>query len=417
VLSQEENELLTRTGPGTLAGRYLRLFWQPVYRSVDLAPGQAVPIAILGERFTLYRGEEGAPHLVAFRCAHRGTQLSTGWVEGDCIRCLYHGWKYEASGQCVEQPGEDESFAAKIKIAGYPVREYLGLVFAYLGEGGPPELRRYPDFERPGVIHAGAPEVWPCNYFNRMDNDGDPQHTAFTHWESSVRANGAARAPIVSCSAEETDYGLRTESAQGDGRVTTVFVHMPNTLQVRPRGRLEGEMGDAKKLAEGQFAVDRLTWRVPIDDDNCVAFGIELAHLSGEAAEAYRARAARQEQLTSPAPSDLGEDVLAGRLRIRDADPRLNTFKLFWVEDYAAQVGQGVAADRSGEHLGQLDVSVILRRKIWLRELKALAEGRPLKGWSQAQGLADGSVVEPSTMAVAEPGKASAHTLPEGDRA
>ncbi|HLY64456.1 MAG TPA: Rieske 2Fe-2S domain-containing protein, partial [Chloroflexota bacterium] len=88
MLSQEENELLTRTGPGTLAGRYLRLFWQPVYRSVDLAPGQAVPIAILGERFTLYRGEEGAPHLVAFRCAHRGTQLSTGWVEGDCIRCL-----------------------------------------------------------------------------------------------------------------------------------------------------------------------------------------------------------------------------------------------------------------------------------------------------------------------------------------
>src|SRR4051812_39441077 len=106
------------TGPGTLAGRYLRMFWQPVYRAQDLPPGRAVPIRVMGEDLTLYRGEAaaGAPplpnpstdsgqapsppggkgqaHLVAFRCAHRGTQLSVGWVEEDCIRCRYHGWMY-----------------------------------------------------------------------------------------------------------------------------------------------------------------------------------------------------------------------------------------------------------------------------------------------------------------------------------
>src|SRR5919202_5128287 len=92
------------TGPGTLAGRFMRRFWQPVYLARELAPGYAKPIKIMSEEFTLYRGEDGAPHVVAFRCAHRGTQLSTGWVEGDCIRCFYHGWKYDGSGQCVEMP-------------------------------------------------------------------------------------------------------------------------------------------------------------------------------------------------------------------------------------------------------------------------------------------------------------------------
>ncbi|HEY7062182.1 MAG TPA: Rieske 2Fe-2S domain-containing protein [Chloroflexota bacterium] len=94
-------------GPGTLAGRYLRRFWQPICLAADLSPGHAKPICILGEDFTLYRGEDGAPHVVANRCAHRGTQLSTGWVEGACIRCFYHGWKYDASGQCTEMPAED----------------------------------------------------------------------------------------------------------------------------------------------------------------------------------------------------------------------------------------------------------------------------------------------------------------------
>src|SRR5437879_4991968 len=103
------------TGPGMLAGRYLRMFWQPVYVSKELEPGQAVPLHILDEDFTLYRGATGVAHVLDPRCAHRGTQLSTGWVEDDCIRCFYHGWKYDGSGACVEQPAEDSGFAAKVR--------------------------------------------------------------------------------------------------------------------------------------------------------------------------------------------------------------------------------------------------------------------------------------------------------------
>ena len=139
------------TGPATLAGRYLRMFWQPVCCSHELAPGRALPIRILGEDFTLYRGQSGTPYLVGHRCAHRGAQLSAGWVEEDSIRCFYHGWKYDGSGQCVEQPAEPEPFARKIRIPAYPVREHIGLIFAYLGEGEPPHFTRYPKFESPEV--------------------------------------------------------------------------------------------------------------------------------------------------------------------------------------------------------------------------------------------------------------------------
>src|SRR5229473_2369209 len=144
-----------RTGPGTLAGRYLRRFWQPIQRAEDLPRGHAKPIRIMSEDFTLYRGEAGTPHLVDFRCAHRGTQLSTGWVEGDCIRCFYHGWKYDGAGQCVEQPAEDAGFASKVRIASYPTEEYLGLIFVCLGDAErddtgafrPPPLPRFPELE------------------------------------------------------------------------------------------------------------------------------------------------------------------------------------------------------------------------------------------------------------------------------
>src|SRR5262245_46944334 len=162
----------THTGPGTLAGRYMRRFWQPVYVAADLPAGHARPIRMMGEDYTLYRGESGQAHLLDFRCAHRGTQLSTGWVEGDCLRCFYHGWMYDGSGQCVEQPAEDPSFPPKVKIRSYPCEEYLGLVFAYLGDGDrgatgalrPPPLPRYPELEESGVLESSY-YVRECNYF------------------------------------------------------------------------------------------------------------------------------------------------------------------------------------------------------------------------------------------------------------
>src|SRR4051794_30397899 len=154
------------TGPDTLAGRYLRRFWQPICCSYELPPKRARPIRIMEQDFTLYRGASGAAHLVGQRCAHRGTQLSLGSVEDDCLRCFYHGWKYQASGQCVEQPAEPKSFAEKIQIPSYPVKEYVGLIFAYLGPGEPPALTCYPALEKDDISLDIAGWKRICNYFN-----------------------------------------------------------------------------------------------------------------------------------------------------------------------------------------------------------------------------------------------------------
>ena len=194
--TQVTNGDLYSTKPGTLAGRYLRRFWQPLGRSQDIEIGRAYTKKIMDELLTVYRGEEGRVHVTQSHCPHRATLLSTGWVEGDALRCHYHGWKYDETGQCVEQPGEDAAFARKICLRTYPAQDYLGLVFAYFGEGEPPPIRRFPDFEKPGVVEVPALiEYWPCNLFNRLDNAGDPGHITYTHSESLRRSTGFALAP------------------------------------------------------------------------------------------------------------------------------------------------------------------------------------------------------------------------------
>ena len=172
---------LVSTRPESLAGRFMRRFWHPIHRAEELRPGDAKPIEIMSERFTLYRGETGTAHVVGFRCPHRGTQLSTGWVEGDCIRCVYHGWLFDGSGQCIEQPAEEKSFASKIRIRNCPTREYLGLIFAYFGDGDAPPFPLYPHMEQEGVLEVLSTEVWPCNFFQRIDNNGDTYHVPFVH--------------------------------------------------------------------------------------------------------------------------------------------------------------------------------------------------------------------------------------------
>jgi len=361
-------EDIVHTGPGALAGRYMRSFWQPVFLSRHLQAGHAVPIRVMSEDFTLYRGEGGAAHVVAFRCAHRGTQLSTGWVEGDCIRCFYHGWKYDGSGLCVEQPAEDAGFAAKVRIRSYPTREYLGLVFAFLGEGEAPSLPRYPEFEQAGVLNATT--YWrACNYFNNVENALDPVHTAFVHRTGVFTDNGLISVPQVS--GEESTWGITMRGVRPSGMVRVNQFGMPNVLHIQ----IVSEFPDAGWL-------DALAWRVPIDDEQHRSFNVNLAHLSGEPVERYRRHLAEREAAlaTDGELAGLSEAVMRGEIHVDDLKGRPD---LVGIQDYVAQVGQGAIADREDERLGRSDLMVILLRKIWLRELRALAEGRPLKTWTK----------------------------------
>ncbi len=364
------------TGPGTLAGRYMRMFWQPVYRAEDVLPGRAKPFRVMSEDLTLYRGEDGAAHVVAFRCAHRGTQLSTGWVEGDNLRCFYHGWMYGPDGQCVEQPAEPEPFAQKVRIRSYPTEEYLGLIFVYLGEGDAPPLPRYPDFEVDGNFEIG---LWtqPCNFFQVHEND--PVHPAFVHRNAGLPKGVFGRIPRVSV--EETEWGMAEYRRWDDGEFRDSHHGMPNVSHNMKWPKTEPPMPESGW-------VNSLYWRVPIDDEHMMQPTVDLTRVTGKAKETFRERRATWMALERQVPvADLAEKVLAGEMHVDELNDYRGKTKVVSAQDYVSQVGQGAIVDRSNEHLGRTDVGVILLRKMWTRELRALAEGRPLKQWKRPDDL------------------------------
>ncbi|HLH22115.1 MAG TPA: Rieske 2Fe-2S domain-containing protein [Chloroflexota bacterium] len=361
-------------GPGTLAGRFLRRFWHPVYLARELPAGWAKPVRILGEDFTLYRGESGTPHAVAFRCAHRGTQLSTGWVEGDCVRCFYHGWKYDASGQCVEMPAEDPSFPPKVKIRSYPTEEYVGLIFVYLGEGEPPPLPRYPELEGEGLL-TNSSYLRECNYYNQLESNMDELHVAFVHRES-VFSDVGLNVDIPEVSGEETDYGVVKYGKRSNGIVRVSHFFMPNILYI-----------SSSPEDEASGWSEHIAWRVPVDDYSHRSFQANLVHVTGEAARRYQeTQRQRREQLAGlPSANEVAAAVLRGELHTDDLRDRPD---VVGIQDNVAQCGQGVIADRVHERLGRSDVLLIMFRKIWERELQALADGRPLKEWRRTERLA-----------------------------
>ena len=211
----ERLRALTATGPDTDMGRLLRRFWQPVAVSHSIKPGDAKPLRVMGEDLTLYRGESGRAYLVAGRCAHRLTVLHTGWVQGEEIRCIYHGWKYDGTGQCTEAPAEGAGAAARMKIAGYPVHEYCGLIFAYMGSGVAPafDLPRKEAFEKAGLIVFARLQVWPCNWFQMIENSLDAVHVSFVHLAGKVGPFGEA----VTAAIPKLDY-VRPMPASGRSR-------------------------------------------------------------------------------------------------------------------------------------------------------------------------------------------------------
>ena len=334
-------EDLIRTGPGTLAGKYLRMFWHPVYRSEDLASGRARPLRIMSEDFTLYRGTTGTPHVVAFRCAHRGTQLSAGWVEGDSIRCMYHGWRYDCSGQCVEQPAEEESFADKIRIRSYPTEEYLGLIFAYLGEGEAPPFPRYPHFEKEGVLEALPVQVWPCNFFQRVDNNGDTFHVPFVHRGAYLSADIRSGLPTIA--KEESPWGTTGYATFPGGWTNILQFVMPNGYTFRnpsPDSEIPWD--------------DRFQWDVPLDDEQSLQFRLRLVPLTGDTARQYREHRAKLAAEENFSIVDAGQAVLTGKLNFEDLEKLTkDKIALIHAQDFVSQAGQGIVADRSQEHLGR----------------------------------------------------------------
>ena len=239
MLSKTENEKLTQTDPGTPMGDYIRRFWIPFRLSSDVpeADGEPVRIRLMGEELLAFRSTSGKVGLIQRNCPHRWADLFYGRNEKDGIRCVYHGWKFNTQGQCVDMPTEtDEStYKDKVKIASYPVEEVAGILWTYMGPKNlTPEL---PDLEylRMPESHRFVSWNWQqTNYAQAIEGGIDSAHSNYLHatldayhmtdawrsqWERSqnLRDKFHARDPHPKFFADDTEYGVITGARRDTG--------------------------------------------------------------------------------------------------------------------------------------------------------------------------------------------------------
>lgn len=358
---------------GAIAGRYLSQFWQPIAMSRDQARGRAKRIKILGNFYTLYRGEDDSVNLVQDRCPHRGTSLAYGWVEGTSIRCRYHGWKFSCKGQGEQFPAETATYASSICIKTYPVYEYLGVIFGYLGEGEAPPFPRFPELEdeSAGELLSLA-VVLPYNYFQRVENDVDEVHIHYTHGEF---AGSFGLVDIPKISAKETEYGLVSIATRSDGSKLFTHAFMPNVM-----------LREVVIQQDLSNLTIHAAWRVPIDDVSTLSVMIDRV--------ANPDRSMHEKLAAMEDPNLLAQRIMAGEMTLDEIDQ--NHPLLPVIQDTVCMKGQGIIANRKQENLGASDRAIGLLRKIWTRELSALADGRTLTQWKRSDG---------SKLITSEPGK------------
>jgi 5,5'-dehydrodivanillate O-demethylase len=385
-------DAFVQSGPGTLGGRYLRQFWHPIAVSADLKPGDTKPIKLMSEEFTLYRGESGALHLTEKHCPHRRSQLSVGYVEGDAIRCLYHGWKFGADGACVERPAEP-GVSTSIRIKTYGVNESLGLIFAYIGDGPEPAFPPFPDFEGEGMV-VTEQEYFEYNHFQSWENDWDPYHADWTHKMGEIHRPlpGQSRqefylSMLKTSVFEESDYGIvRRLEVPGPIKNATVFL-MPSAIRL-----FIPTFNELNRRHAGPQFRDTYIIHTPIDDYSHYTFLTQFLPVVGEEAEAYKKHHEEVAALRAnwPTAAEAGRSILAGKSKLSDYKQH-PVFVAF--EDTAAQSSQGVIADRTKEKLGISDAGVVYLRRLMARELSLLADGKPTKDWQTDWKMPDSNSV------------------------
>jgi len=352
VLTQEANERLTRVGPGTPMGELLRRYWFPVLTTAELGKEPVQPVELLGEKLTVFRGDDGQLGLIGDRCPHRGTPLIYGIPEAGGLRCAYHGWKFDGSGQCIEQPAEPvgSNFCAKVHIPGYPVQEMGGLIWAYLGPAPAPLLPRYDLFVRDDLTREIGVTHLPCNWLQAMENSLDPVHLEYLHGKFMNYAQKRRGRPAVAdvkhhlkIEFDVFEYGIMKRRLL-DGQSEDVDdwrvghpILFPNILAV----------GDENGTPEFQL-------RVPVNEAETLHFWYVTEH--------------RQ-------PGDPPQtSIPVYDYPYRDENGRM-IVETIRGQDMFVWLGQGPIADRTSERLGTSDKGVILYRKLLEEQMDKVERG------------------------------------------
>lgn len=348
MLNQATNKIFTETDAGTPMGDLMRRYWHPIGSEYEMKDTPTKRVRIMGEDLTLYKDLSGNYGLVDKHCPHRRADMAFGFVEECGLRCSYHGWQFDQTGACVDQPFEDtvdpnSTFKEKVRIKAYPVETKAGLLWAYLGPDPAPLVPTWEPFTWENGFRQIVFSVVPCNWFQCQENSIDPIHFEWQHANWRVRASGATgpySPKHIKVDFEEFDYGISYKRVRED-------TDESNPLWTVGRNCL---------WPNALFTGDHFEWRVPIDDESMLSVGWFFNPTPRDR------RPFVQDEIPSwegPVVDDKGDWITSHVMN----------------QDFAAWVGQGDIADRTKEHLGRSDRGVIMMRKRFEDDLAGLDTG------------------------------------------
>ncbi len=410
MLSTKDNELMCRVGTGTLMGNFLRRFWLPVFPSEDLAGPDCDPreVRLLGEDLVAFRDTSGRVGLVEALCPHRRAPLFYGRNEEHGLRCIYHGWKFDVEGRCIDMPTEPAefnpsaelrtSFQDKVRALSYPTQEAAGIVWAYLG---PPDKRpELPDFEWMRVPAGQRYYITynqRCNFVQAMEGDIDPVHGGFLHSSLAGSREDSIYERILKAGGIKDDGLVRGKGAIWESKSNYNYVLGDHAPRYTVKDTDYGIMAAAAHRAEP----GNLYWRVyqwlmpyhtmfssvhghlwiPVDDENTMVW------CTSWSSDEPIPDAVRWGALHGEWPHVGTKDPETGLLRAKRENHFYQDKEWQRSESYtgirgtreqdtAVVEGMGALLDRSKEHLGTSDTIIIAMRRRLLNLAKALAKGR-----------------------------------------
>ena len=392
MLSREENDFLTQVGPGTPMGEVFRRFWLPALLSSELREPDCPPLRfrLLGEDLVAFRDTDGQVGVIDSACPHRRAHLFFGRNEECGLRCVYHGWKFDIKGNCVDMPSEpaESNFKDKVKIKAYPVKEFGGCVWLYMGPGGfQPEVPQMEWCRLPDTHRELSRWIQDSNYMQGAEGEIDTAHTTFLHKRFDPYANenpdrrGAETqvygqrdgAPVLTV--KEMDYGFVYGSRRNTGegnyywRVTQWMLPV-YSITAGPR----------PGWPQGGRAY------VPIDDEHTSV--IQYYFSAGDPITEQERVGLRISPTLEKVTHRMSNGALLDTWRdIRNADndymldrEAQKTVSFTGIssarsQDEMVTDGMGAVADRTKEHLGTTDAAIIRARRMLLKLARDLQEG------------------------------------------
>jgi phenylpropionate dioxygenase-like ring-hydroxylating dioxygenase large terminal subunit len=388
-MQAQDNERLVRVGPGTPAGNLFRRYWQPALLSSELPEKDGAPVRLrlLSEDLLAYRDSNGDVGIVDAFCPHRRAPLFFGRNEECGLRCVYHGWKFDKNGDCVDMPSEPVGtpLQARVKIKAYPAIEKAGLVWVYMGplEAMPPA----PDYEwlrAPQSHRFVSKTLENCNYLQALEGGLDTAHVSFLHRDTTdhsmslAAADGAPRLDV-----EVTDYGynyVSTRNIGADQRYVRLYQYIMPAQQMR--SNVLGHTGKRPKVPK----IDGHIW-MPIDDHTTWVYNFMYSYdASVELDEAYamdyETRSGRGPDHLIPGTFALKQNASNDYEVDRDLQKRgvFSGIRGVNTQDFALQEGMGAIVDRTKEFLGSTDKAIVTMRRLLLEATRQVEDGEAPRG-------------------------------------